>query len=102
MYRWKEDPPLYTSVASSKEALLWLQVRSYLIPRRDFPAFMRWAKKQDWCGRWMPEGPSTYDAFLGEWPWRKVAGLERDGRRTIEGRHYQKGEAPTEVTPTLG
>ena len=40
------------------------------------------------------------DTYLGEWPWRKVAGLGSDGLRTVEGRHYQKGEAPTEVTPT--
>ena len=100
MYSWKEDPPLYTSVASSREALLWLQVRSYLIPRRDFQAFIRWAKKQDWCGRWMPEGPSTDDTYLGEWPRRRFAGSGSDGPRTIEGRHYRKGEAPTEVVPT--
>ncbi len=100
MYSWKEDPLAYASGASARKALLWLQVRSYLIPRRDLPAFMRWAEKQDWCGRWMPEGPSTYDTYLGEWPWRKVAGPDSDGRRTVEGRHYQKGEAPTELIPT--
>ena len=100
MYRWKEDPPFYTSVASSREALLWLQVRSYLISRRDFPAFTRWAKKQDWCGRWMPEGPTTYDIYLGEWPRGKFAGSGSDGPSTIEGRDYRKGEAPTEVIPT--
>ena len=100
MYNWKEDSPVHTSGASSREALLWLQVRSYLVPRRDFQAFIRWAKKQDWCGRWMPEGPSTYDTYLGEWPWRVSEGSGNEGSRTVEGRQYQKGEAPTELIPT--
>ena len=40
---------------------------SYLVPTQYKDAFMEWANKADFTGRWMPEPPETDKVFLGEY-----------------------------------
>ena len=61
---------------------------------------MQWAERQDWFGRWMPEGPTASATYFGEWPWHPSATIFGDERCEIESRRYQAGEAPTNVLPT--
>ena len=79
--------------------MLWLQIRSYVIPRRVFREFMQWARRQDWYGRWMPEGARISEAYLGEWPWQPSIRAYADERCEI-GDWAETGEAPTDVLPT--
>ena len=48
---------------------IWMQVRSYLVPRADHRKCWEWLRRQDFNGRWMPEGFEIHGGFLGEYPW---------------------------------
>jgi len=48
---------------------IWMQVRSYLVPRRDYEKCWEWLRRQNFMGRWMPEGFEIHGGFLGEYPW---------------------------------
>ena len=98
--RWEEDPPKHSDSESTDRAILWLQIRSYVIPRKAFREFTRWAKGQDWFGRWMPEGSSVSRAYFGEWPWHPSTVEFGNEQREIEGHQGQVGKAPTAVLPT--
>jgi hypothetical protein len=48
---------------------LWCIIGSYLVRRADAATFFRWAKRQDFMGRWMPESVGVYHIFFGEYFW---------------------------------
>jgi hypothetical protein len=51
------------------QRLLWYIIGSYLVRRSDTWKFYRWAKRQNFMGRWMPEPDHTYHVHLGEHTW---------------------------------
>lgn len=51
---------------------LWYIIRSYLVRRADAAKFFRWAKRQDFMGRWMPEPTDIIHISLGEFFWSPV------------------------------
>jgi hypothetical protein len=55
--------------SSLPERQIWSQVRSYLVREGDFNRLTRWADKQDFMGRWMPESHDAGRLFLGEYYW---------------------------------
>ena len=99
-YAWREDQPEYLQSSGQDAALVWLQVRSYVIPRRSFSEFKRWAGRQDWFGRWMPEGVQLSQVYWGEWPWHPSASEYSSAELTTNSGRYQQGEAPADVLPT--
>jgi nucleoside phosphorylase len=48
---------------------IWMHVRGYLVGAKSARKAFRWLAKQDFMGRWMPEGAEFDDGFLGEYPW---------------------------------
>ena len=100
MYDWKEDTPPHLGDTHLPKSQMWLLVRSYLVPRRAFQDFAAWARRQDWFGRWMPEGPQISQVFLGEWPLLPAAGDYADELAHIERRTGADDPAPVEVAPT--
>ena len=48
---------------------LWYQVRSFIIDEDDFPVAYKWAVKQNFGGRWMPECSNRYELFYREYYW---------------------------------
>jgi hypothetical protein len=48
---------------------LWLWLKSYLVRRKHLAETFRWAKRQDFMGRWMPESHELWRIFLGEFYW---------------------------------
>ena len=48
---------------------LWYQVRSCIIDEDDFPVVYKWAEKQNFGGRWMPECTNKYELFYREYYW---------------------------------
>ncbi len=100
MYSWEEAPSVQNAAAMSDRGDQWLQIRSYLIPRSSHREFWDWAVMQDWFGRWMPEGASVLDIYLGEWSWHPAAAEYPDSPCQIEGRGEQIGIAPAHVLPT--
>jgi hypothetical protein len=55
--------------SSLPERQIWTQVRSYLVREKDFGRLTRWAHKQDFMGRWMPESHDAGRLFIGEYYW---------------------------------
>ena len=100
MYNWEEEPPKDPRPMFVERGELWLMVRSYVIPRRAFDAFMEWAQHQDWYGAWMPDGQSTDGAYLGEWGWHRLGQDAGDEPRKFANRRYQGEEAPADDLPT--
>ena len=48
---------------------IWMQLRSYFVRRADYRKCWNWLCRQNFMGRWMPEGFDLHDGFLGEYPW---------------------------------
>ncbi len=48
---------------------LWYQVRSCIIDEDDFSVVYKWAEKQNFGGRWMPECTNKYELFYREYYW---------------------------------
>lgn len=48
---------------------LWYQIRSCIIDEDDFPVVYKWAEKQNFGGRWMPECTNKYELFYREYYW---------------------------------
>lgn len=65
---WDERPQLTESVYSQPTRQLWYQIRSHLVNQSDADAFWKWLKTQDFRDGSIPENPSFYDVFLGEFP----------------------------------
>ncbi|HEY9683446.1 MAG TPA: AVAST type 2 anti-phage system protein Avs2 [Oculatellaceae cyanobacterium] len=62
-----------TSVAQpraekQKRDLIYLTT-AYIVRAPEAQKFHRWALKQDFFGRWMPETPDFNDVYIGEYPW---------------------------------
>ncbi|RLF27144.1 MAG: hypothetical protein DRN05_06060 [Thermoplasmata archaeon] len=49
--------------------LIWMQIRSYLVPKRGYRKFWEWLKTQNFMEIRMPEGFDIYENFIGEYPW---------------------------------
>lgn len=48
---------------------IWLHFTGYFVRAEDADELMEWARDVDFWGRWMPEPPSVYGMFLGEYGW---------------------------------
>ena len=48
---------------------LWYQIRSFIIDEDKCDKFLRWASKQNFTGRWMPEQSDRYEMFSREFYW---------------------------------
>lgn len=77
---------------------LWMQVRSYLVAEEDFDRCWRWIKRQQFMGRWMPEGPSFHEGHVGEYPWGTPFTLYPDSWHSQGGE--REGQMPCDMAPT--
>jgi hypothetical protein len=76
----------------------WVHLRSYLVARRSSERAWRWLRKQDFHGRWMPEGPRWLPyVFAGEYPWATQALLNIPTR----GSHRGDNRVPVPMLPTM-
>ena len=48
---------------------IWMQLRSYLVPKNSYAKLQDWLKTKNLIRNWMPEGYEFYDSFIGEYPW---------------------------------
>lgn len=94
-YGWREEVPPQLESFSRQYGRIWIQIRSYLIARREFDEFLAWARAKDWMGRWMPEGPEMHEVFLAEWPWHPAAEPVES-----EWREATRDDLPAPVLPT--
>lgn len=68
-YVWKEPPAPGQEKYNKISREVWYIVLSYLVPRKDSQSFFAWAKKQNFMGRWMPEGFEVREVCLREFPY---------------------------------
>jgi hypothetical protein len=81
--------------------MLWCQVRSCIIDEDKFPPVYKWAEKQNFSGRWMPEHSDRYELFYREYYWSPAyKSYDDDGltRREIYDNETGKLIAPAEIT----
>ncbi len=71
LYNWEQSVPIDEDKYEKPKREFWLMIKSYLVNSKDILSLSRWATKQDFMGRWMPEPASLYDVFLGEFHWTK-------------------------------
>ncbi len=68
-YNWQQPTPAGEERYEGKRRGLWYMLMCYLVKKADSTKLLKWAEKQRWMGRWMPESHETYDIFLGEFYW---------------------------------
>jgi hypothetical protein len=71
-YHWEQPIPPGQERYEFKRRRLWYMLKCYLVKKEDSTRLLKWAKKQNWMGRWMPESHESYDIFLGEFFWSPV------------------------------
>ena len=65
---WRQPaPPGRSDVYPHRS--LYLILTGYLVRKADAGRFNRWAVKQHFMNRWMPEAPDIHDVSLGEFYW---------------------------------
>ncbi len=68
-YTWKQPDTPGQEKYSKIRREVWYVTQAYLVPRKDSDAFFAWAKKQNFMGRWMPEGFEVREVYLREFPY---------------------------------
>ncbi|GAA1563690.1 hypothetical protein GCM10009827_101620 [Dactylosporangium maewongense] len=69
-YLWSQPQHPEDAAAGTPHHTMWAQVRSYLVDAADADAWARWARGQDWNGRWMPESGSPTGRLLADHPYK--------------------------------
>ena len=65
---WSETLQPDEEALDRRKLVVWMQVRSYLIPLASLPAIRNWTADKDWHGRWMPESADIHNALLASHP----------------------------------
>lgn len=67
--RWEEPDKIGKEKYDYPHKSLWYQIRSYLVSKDEFKSIVRWAKRQNFMGRRMPEASDRYELFSREYYW---------------------------------
>ncbi len=71
-YRWEQPVAPGEEPHEQERRDLWHMIKSYLVSAKDIGEMFKWAKKQNFMGRWMPESRDLYRVFLGEFFWSRA------------------------------
>ena len=80
---------------------LWYQIRSCIIDEEEFPLTYKWALKQNFGDRWMPECSERYELFYHEYYWSPAYNsydVEGLTKRILNDKKTNKFIAHAEVT----
>lgn len=66
---WQEETPPEQEKYNLPTRRLWYMLKSYLVHAKDKNEIFKWAKQQNFKGRWMPESHDFYNVYLGEYYW---------------------------------
>lgn len=82
---WKESKRIGSEKWQLSRKEIWYQARSYLVPLTEYEKMKKWAVKQRFMGRWMPEKPDGTGGFNREYVWSPAAKyLHKEYHGTIE------------------
>ncbi|MDA7705609.1 hypothetical protein N8772_03955 [Rickettsiales bacterium] len=65
---WQEETPPEHKKYDIPVRQVWYMVKSYIVKKEYIEELFKWATKQNFMGRWMPQSHDFYEAFLGEYP----------------------------------
>jgi len=66
---WKQPVAPGDDPDMSPQRSLQVMIKSYIVKQSDAKELFRWARKQHFMERWMPESRYLADVFLGEYFW---------------------------------
>lgn len=66
---WEEPGKIGEKKYDYPHKRLWYQIRSYLVANSEYKKVIKWAKQQNFMGRWMPEAGDRYQLFSREYYW---------------------------------
>lgn len=69
---WKEPKIIGNDDWGHPRKEVWCQIRSYIVKVEEFENVRDWALKQNYMGRWMPEGTDRYQLFNREFYWSEA------------------------------
>ncbi|MDL2319781.1 ATP-binding protein [Alistipes sp. OttesenSCG-928-B03] len=98
---WNEPRQLGQDRYDNPHKLLWYQIRSYMISKKDFSKYKKWATKQNFMGRWMPEATSVYEVFSREYYWSPAYVDTCSYQESYEVEDRKSGELICEAKPTV-
>ena len=98
-YTWKQPDLPGQEKYNKIRRELWYMTQGYLVPRKDAAAFFTWAKKQDFMGRWMPEGFEIREVYLREFPYHLAyRDLYNEKNEKFRWREVSNGDRSSEKT----
>ena len=75
---WSEILQPDEEALDRRKLVVWMQIRSYLIPMASLPTIRDWAADKDWHGAWMPGSADIHNALLASHPddpaWEAASG----------------------------
>lgn len=77
---------------------IWLYFHSYLVSRSESERCWRWLRKQQFMGRWMPEGAEFHEGCIGEYPWATTFNVYPDTYMSRGG--FEDKQPPCDMYPT--
>ncbi len=80
-FKWEQPVPLGEDKYETNRREIWYMIKSYIVKKEDAEEIYQWATKQNFMGRWMPEGIELYNMFLGEYPWAQSVPKGEDWRQ---------------------
>lgn len=98
-FNWAEEIPPDKKSTDVARREMWCICTGYLIPTANAKAFLEWASKMDFWGRWMPEEPEIHEMFLGEYGWAKASEFFEQQCLQDGGWDKPEKECPTKVEP---
>lgn len=98
-YTWKQPDTPGQEKYNKITRELWYMTQGYLVPRKDATEFFAWAKKQDFMGRWMPEGLEVREVYLREFPYHLAyRDLYNEKKEEFRWKEVRNGDRSSEKT----
>lgn len=66
------EPDKFGAYEDKNKKNLWIQIKSYFIPKASYPKAIDWLKKQHFMGQWMPESNTFNNLFCKEYYWNEA------------------------------
>ena len=98
-YKWEQTTPPEEERSSVPRREIWYMLKSYIVEKSHSEEVVRWAKRQDFAGRWMPESLDLRDVFFGELFWSPAYGHRHSASYGYEG--WTRGRASSVPHPIL-
>lgn len=98
--RWEQDVPEQYEKHEFQHRVIWYIISAFIVRKKQKDELIKWAKRKDLFGDWMPKPADADRTFLGEYFWSPAY------KYFNQAEHYRKGwtrgfdkEVPVEIVP---